>query len=152
MESISATYSTGPLALIVLLLDQLLQNPTIDSLDLPTTLDEVKEAISQTSTGKAFGTDGIPTEIKSAGLVTLKTFHHILISIWEDEDMPKDFRDATIVLFFKNKGSKSDCGNYRGISFLFTAWKILAHVVFNHLVTSISEGNLPEDAVPLSWS
>ena len=58
--------------------------------------------------------------------------------------MPMHFRDATVVLVFKNKCSKADCGNYQGISFLSIVGKILAHVILNCLIPSISENNLPE--------
>ena len=101
------------------------------SLDLPLALDDVKGAISQTSSSKTPGTNGIP-----AGLVTHEAFHSILTSIWEEEDMPKDFRDATIVSFFKSKGSKADHGNYWGILLLSTAKRVLAHVILNCLVTA----------------
>ena len=57
--------------------------------------------------------------------------------------MPDDFRDALIISLYKNKGSKSDCGNYRGISLLSIAGKIFARVILNRLIT-VSEQNLPE--------
>ncbi|KAL6475004.1 hypothetical protein MHYP_G00160440 [Metynnis hypsauchen] len=121
------------------------QRPVIDSLDLPPTLEEVEKAIQQSSSGKAPGMDGIPAEIyKAVGEGTLKTFHSIINCIWENEDVPQEFRDATIVSLYKNKGSKSGCGNYRGISLLSIAAKILARVILNRLILSISEENLPE--------
>ena len=87
---------------------------------------EVLKAIKQTSSGKAPGMDRIPAEIyKSIGAVTLKTFHDLLTSIWKEEELPKDFRDATVISLFKNKGSKTDCSNYRGISLLSIAGKEL---------------------------
>ena len=90
-------------------LEQISQKPTVESLDLPPTMEEIQKAIKQTSSGKAPGMDGIPAEIfKAAGPVALNTFHTILAGIWEEEDMPKDFRDATVVSLFKNKGSKAD--------------------------------------------
>ena len=58
--------------------------------------------------------------------------------------MPEDFRDATIVTLYKNKGAKSDCGNYRDISPLSIAGKILARILFNRLITSVSENYLRE--------
>jgi len=126
-------------------LEQIPQRPTIDSLDLPPTLDEVKKAIHQTSSGKAPGMDGIPAEVyKATGPIALATFHSIIHCIWEDVAIPQEFRDATIVSLYKNKGSKSDCGNYRGISLLSTAGKILARIILNRLITSVSEANLPE--------
>jgi len=57
--------------------------------------------------------------------------------------MPNDFQEALIVSLYKNKGSKSDCGNYRGISLLSIAGKIFARVMLNRL-TTVSEQNLPE--------
>ena len=57
--------------------------------------------------------------------------------------MPDDFRDALIVSLYKNKGSKADCENYRGISLLSIAGKIFARVILNRLIT-VSENNLPE--------
>ena len=89
--------------------------------------------------------DGIPAEIfKSAGPVALEALHSLLTSIWEEEDVPKDSRNATFVSLFKNRGSKTDYDNYSGISLLSVAGKILAPVILNRLITNISEENLPE--------
>ncbi|XP_076069729.1 uncharacterized protein LOC143041606 [Oratosquilla oratoria] len=75
---------------------------------------EVLKAISQTNSGKVPGMDGIPAEIfKSAGPVVLKSSFFLLTNIWEGEEIPKEFRDTTVISLFKNKGSKTDCGNYR---------------------------------------
>ena len=81
---------------------------------------------------------------KTAGPVTLETFHGLLINIWEGEDIPNDFRDATVVLLSMNDGSKADHGNYLDISFLSIAGKNLACVILNCLITNISQENLPE--------
>ena len=58
--------------------------------------------------------------------------------------MPPDLRDATIVTLYKNKGSRADCGNYRGISLLSIAGKILARIMLNRLIIAIAKDNLPE--------
>ena len=57
--------------------------------------------------------------------------------------MPDDFHDALIVSLYKKKGSRSDCGNYRGISLLSVAGKIFARIILNRLIT-VSEQTLPE--------
>ncbi|KAL8609476.1 hypothetical protein ACOMHN_037998 [Nucella lapillus] len=125
-------------------LDQIPQRPAMDSLDAPPTMEEVTKAINQTSSGKATGMDGIPAEFfKAAGPVALEAFHGVLCSIWDTEDMPQEFRDATIVSLYKNKGSKSDCGNYGGISLLSIAGKIMACIIFNRLIPTVSENDLP---------
>ncbi|XP_029766781.1 uncharacterized protein LOC112117806 [Terrapene carolina triunguis] len=74
----------------------------------------------------------------------LAAFHSVIINIWEDENIPQDLRDATIVSLFKNKGSKAECGKYRGISLLSVGGKIIARIILNRLIASISEAKLPE--------
>ena len=126
----------------------------------PPKIDEVSKAIRQTSLGKSPGMDGIPAEIfksagpvaleaihpllifKSAGPVALEALHSLLTSIWEEEDAPKELRNATFISLFKNSRSKTDCGNYQGISLLSVAGKNLAWVILNSVIANISEENL----------
>lgn len=71
----------------------------------------------------ASGKDSIPDEIfKAAGLNALA-------------DMPEDFCNVLIVALYKNKGSKSDRGNYRGISLLSIEGKIVACILPNRMIT-----------------
>lgn len=126
-------------------LRQIPQRPTVYELDQPPTKDELQKAINQMNSGKAPGKDGIPAEVyKALGITALEVFHDILLTIWDTEAMPAELRDATIVTLYKNKGSKSDCGNYRGISLLSIAGKILARILLNRLIANISENCLPE--------
>ena len=73
----------------------------------------------------------------------MKVFLDIIQSIWDQEKMPEDARDALIVALYKNKESKADCGNYRGISLLSSAGKIFTRIILNRLI-AVSEVNLPE--------
>ncbi len=41
--------------------------------------------------------------------------------------------DATIVTLYKNKGDRSDCNNYRGISLLSIVGKVFACIPINRL-------------------
>ena len=80
--------------------------------------------------------DGIPAELyQAAGQEAINVFNDILSHILEQEKMMEDFQDALIVVLYKNKGSKANCRNYRGISLLFINGKI-------QLIT-VSEANLP---------
>ena len=47
--------------------------------------------------------------------------------------MPQNIRNANIMTLFKNKGDRSDCNNYRGISLLNLVGKVLARVVLSRL-------------------
>ena len=58
--------------------------------------------------------------------------------------LPQQWKDATIVAIFKKKGDKSVCGNYRGISLLSVAGKILAHVMLARLLEHVAEMVLPD--------
>ena len=125
-------------------LNHVLKQSIMDELNAPPTLDEIKKAISLLNTNRASGKDGIPDEIyKAASSNTLESFHHILNSIWDEEEMPEDFHDLLIVATYKNKSTKADCGNYSGISLLSIVGKIFVHVILNRLIT-VSEKCLPE--------
>ena len=144
-----STLLNRPSTVDTTVLDQIPQKPMITSLDLPLplspTIHEVSKAIRQTSSGKSPGMDWIPVEIlKSAGPVALEALHSLLTSIWEEEDVPKEFRNTTFVSLFKNRDIKTDYGNYRVICLLSVDGKTLARVILNRLITNISEENLPE--------
>ena len=127
-------------------LEQVPQQPTLKDLDLPPSMDELSKAIKKTNSGRASGKDGTPAEIyKAAGPRAMEVFLDIIQSIWDQEKMPEDFRDALIVStsLCKNKGTKADCGNYRGISLLSIAGKIFGRIILNRLI-AVSEANLPE--------
>ena len=58
--------------------------------------------------------------------------------------MPQDFKDANIIHLYRNKGDKSVCHNYRGISLLSIAGKLLARVLLNRLTQHLVDNIVPE--------
>ena len=121
------------------------QIDTNNSLDeLPTAL-EVNRATKQMSDGKAPGSDGIPSELYKCGSVALTTkLTELFQMIWEQQVIPQEFKDATIVHLYKRKGDRKNCDNHRGISLLSIAGKILARLMLNRLITHLERGLLPE--------
>ena len=112
--------------------------------DLPTE-QEVTKAIDELQSGKAAGPDGIPPEVFKAGGPTLvKKLTEFLCLCWDDGSLPQDLKDARIVHLYKGKGDKSSCDNYRGISLLSIAGKILAKVILNRLNKHLLDEVVPE--------
>ena len=79
--------------------------------------------------------EGVVYQPKSGNIVAVKiacSLYKLSLQIWETEEIPKEWKDAIIVPFFK-KGRRKDCENYRGISLLSIAEKILARILVNRL-------------------
>ena len=115
-------------------LDNIPDLPVIEELDNPPTEEELGRAIDCLASGKAPGADGIPPEVlKSGKSVLLRPLHSLLCLCWEQGHIPQDMRDANIVTLYKNKGDRSDCNNYRGISLLSIVGKVFARVALTRL-------------------
>ena len=115
-------------------LDAISPLPCMLELDAEPNLDEMISAIDRLPLGKAPGMDGIPAEVvKSAGEPLAENLHQLLLKCWHAGEVPQDMRDAKIVTLYKNKGDKSDCNNYRGISLLSIVGKAFARIILNRL-------------------
>ena len=44
--------------------------------------------------------------------------HEILKRVWEEEQMPKEWKKSEIVPMYKQKGDPLECGNFKGIKLL----------------------------------
>jgi len=121
------------------------QLPVKPELDQIPSLQETVKAIKKLQNGKAAGGDGIPAKIWNHGGPTLHSkLHELFVCCWEQGKLPQELRDAVIITLYKNKGEKSDCSNYRGITLLSIAGKILARILLNRLVPSIAADIVPE--------
>ena len=108
-------------------------------------MSEVAAAILELQCRKSAGPDGIPPEIfKAGGESLIQKFTEFLCTCWEDGCLPQDLKDARIVHLYKGKGEKSCCDNYRGISLLSIAGKIIAKVVLNRLNDHLLDRIVPE--------
>ena len=104
----------------------------------------MEKAISQIKDNTIAGPDGIPPELFTHGGQTVAThLHRIFVKIWIDEVIPADMRNANIITIFK-KHDRHNVNNYRGISLLAVAGKILALLMLNRMRDPIAETVLPE--------
>ena len=108
--------------------------PTMEELDTEPTLEELSKAIDSLASGKAPGSDGIPLDLlKHCKTTLLHSLHVLLCQCWQEGAVPQDMWDAKIITLFKNKGERSDCNSYRGISLLSVTGKVFAKVILIRL-------------------
>ena len=104
--------------------------PQVDmklELDDPPTREEIKKATVQLKVGKSPGIDGIPAEVyQHRREAVLDKLQDLFINCMEKGTLLQYLRDVVTVSLYKNKGEKSDCSNYPGITLLSIADKILA--------------------------
>jgi len=94
---------------------------------------EVELAIEMLRSHKSPGIDQIPAElIKEGGKTICCEIHKLIISIWNKEELPEEWKESIIAPIYK-KGDKTDCSNYRGISLLPTLYKILSNMLLSRL-------------------
>ncbi len=127
------------------ILDNLPDLPPTKHLDTPPLYSELRQAIAGLKNNKCAGPDGIPAEVfKHGGYILTCRLHLLIQNIWEYGTLPQDWKDANIVVIYKQKGDRAVCGNSRGISLLSIAGKVLAKIMLSRLVEHISEAVLPE--------
>ena len=99
----------------------------------PPSLDEVAAAISGLKNNKAPGLDGLPAELFKTGCEELVVVLHQLIErVWIEERLPDEWMIGVICPIHK-KGCKMTCSNYRGISLLPSAYKVLSKILSSRL-------------------
>jgi hypothetical protein len=62
----------------------------------------------------------------------LSVIHKLINYIWNKEELPDQWKESIIVPIHE-KGDKTDCNNYHGISLLSTSYNILSNILFPRL-------------------
>ena len=76
---------------------------------------------------------------------TLGKFHDIIVAVWRGGGVPQQWKNATIKVLH-NKKYWTECGNYRGISLVAHAGKVLLKVIAGRLSDYCERENiLPEE-------
>ena len=128
-------------------LERIQQRPKVDSLNDLLTLEEVQTPISKINLCKAAGENGLFSDIfRFGGDHITVVMQGVISDVWEKGEVPKDWRDAIMIPLYKGKGAGKGevCGNYRGITLLSSAGKILAGILLSRLNAEIVKTILPE--------
>src|SRR5215469_15202117 len=89
---------------------------------------EVELAIGKLKSHKSPGIDQIPAElIKAGGRTICSEIRKLIISIWNKEEFPEEWKESVIVPFYK-KGDKTHCSSCRGdITFTNCVQNVIQH-------------------------
>ena len=126
-------------------LERTKQRPLREILERGPFIVELKKALSKLKNGKASGSSGIlPEMVKVAAEEEefLEFFLLLVHQVWEERRVPQEWVDVTLIPIPK-KGNLSDCNNWRGISLLDVAGKIVARILQERL-QMFAEQELPE--------
>ena len=114
-------------------------------------VDDKKKALRSMANDKAMGPNELPAKLLKLGLSdsspeVLLAFHGIIIvAVWMTEGVPQELKDATIKVLHKKK-DRIECSNYKGLSLVAHAGKVLPKTVANRLGDFCEEaGILPEE-------
>jgi hypothetical protein len=100
---------------------------------------EVEIAVGKLKSFKSPGTDNILAElIKAEGETLYSEIRRLICCIWNKEELPQQWKESIILPIYE-KGDKTDCNNYRGISLLSTAYKTLSNILLDRLKPHVNE-------------
>jgi Reverse transcriptase (RNA-dependent DNA polymerase)/Endonuclease/Exonuclease/phosphatase family len=97
------------------------------------TMEEFNDIVNGLKNGKAAGSDEICNEmIRNGGQELKEEMYKLLIKIWKEETIPEEWTLGIIVPIPK-AGDLKVCSNYRRITLLNTAYKILTSLILKRL-------------------
>jgi hypothetical protein len=100
---------------------------------------EAEIVIAKLEKYKLSGSDHILAElIHVGGQIFLSTFHKLINSTWNKEELPDQWKESIIVPIHK-KGDKSDCNNYHEILLLSISYNILSNILLSRLIPCTDE-------------
>ncbi|XP_055522493.1 uncharacterized protein LOC129716683 [Wyeomyia smithii] len=106
--------------------------PTNDSsVPVPGIL-EIKREIGSLKSNRAAGMDRLPAELYKHGKEALAVALHWVISrIWEEERLPEEWMEVVCPVY--KKGDRLQCSNYRGMTLINAAFKVLSQILLRRL-------------------
>ena len=118
-----------------------IRNLDTSILNQPFTENEIRNFVKTLKNNKAAGIDGILNEfIKHTIDLLIPLYMKLFNKILDTGDIPEDWLAGLIIPIYKNKGSKDDANNYRGITLLSCLGKLFTSIL-NHRLTEFCEQN-----------
>ena len=112
---------------------------TAERLVYKTSASEFELSVENLKSHKSPSIDQILAEFIKAVCRTIHCeIHKHIISIWNKEELPEEWKESIIVPVYR-KGDKTDCINYRGILLLPTMYKILSNILLSRLTPYAEE-------------
>ena len=113
------------------------------------TMQELTNTICSLAKGKAVGPDGVSVELFKITLngdpALRRRLLDIVVRIWRGGEVPQQWKYDIIMVLHK-KEDRTECGNYRGISLVAYAGKILLKIIARRLSEYCGRvGILPEE-------
>ena len=103
-------------------LDDLPTLPIIPKLDDPTSFYNMEKAILSLKDNKTAGLANIPAKvIKYGGCALHRRLHSFILDCRSAKCLPQQWKNANIILVYKQKGDRAECDYSRGISLLSVA-------------------------------
>ena len=110
------------------------------------TIQEIVSALKALRNGKAPGADQITAEMLKADLEQTSLELQIIFDlIWEKETVPAQWTKGLICKIPK-KGNLQECGNWRGITLLPLASKVLSRILINRIQKGVDASLRKEQA------
>ena len=109
------------------------QQDVFAELDAVASRAEVLAAIRKCKNRRSGGLDHVVAEyLKYGGEVVVDKLHRLIVDCWETGSVPQSWKDSEIINISK-KGNLSSVDNWRGISLLSVAGKVLTSIVGKRL-------------------
>ena len=119
---------------------------TVDNIGPIIIKEEVSAAIKDMKNNKAEGVDGIPAEmLKSLGDRAVQVFTSLCQNIYNKGEWPDDFLES-IIITIKKKPNATECGDFRTISLLGHAAKVVLKILTKRIEAKVETiGHIGED-------
>ena len=113
---------------------EVLKHPPVTNIDShPILREEVEAAVKSLKPGKSAGVDNIPAELLQAGGETMiDVLLNICDKIWQTGEWPTPWTQSLVITLPK-KGNLLQCQNYRTISLISHASKVMLKILLNRL-------------------